>query len=38
MSRVNADLGAAGAAIDVAFVDLGAEFFNAISVPNIFLP
>jgi len=37
-ATLNAELGAAGAAIDVALVDFGAEFFNAIGVPDIFLP
>ena len=38
LATLNAELGAAGAAIDVALVDFGAEFFSAIGVPDIFLP
>ena len=37
-TTLNAELAAAGAAVDVGLVDLGAEFFNAIGVPDIFLP
>lgn len=37
-TTLEADLGAAGAAINVALVDFGAEFFNAIGVPDVFLP
>ena len=35
---LNADLGELGAIVNVGFVELGAEFFNAIGVPDIFLP
>jgi hypothetical protein len=37
-ATLNAELAAAGAALDVGLVDLGAEFFNAIGVPDFFLP
>jgi hypothetical protein len=35
---LDADFGEVGAAINVGLTDLGAEFFNAIGVPDIFLP
>jgi hypothetical protein len=34
----DADFGELGAAINVGLTDLGAEFFNAIGVPDFFLP
>ena len=37
-ATLNAELAAAGAALDVGLVDFGAEFFSAIGVPDIFLP
>jgi hypothetical protein len=38
LTTVDADFGLLGAMVNVAVADLGAEFFNAIGVPDIFLP
>jgi hypothetical protein len=38
LATLDADFGLLGAAINVAGAELGAEFFNAIGVPDIFLP
>jgi flagellar hook-length control protein FliK len=38
LATFDADFGWVGAAINVAGAEFGAEFFNAIGVPDIFLP
>lgn len=35
---LNADLGELGAVFNVGLVDVGAEIFNAIGIPDVFLP
>jgi hypothetical protein len=37
-ATLDADFGVIGAALNVGVVELGAEFFNALGVPDIFLP
>jgi len=38
LATLDADFGFLGAALNVGGAELGAEFFNAIGVPDIFLP